>query len=307
MSIKSLSLYACLLTSLICTNANSTSLNDALIASYKNNPLIKSEIESLQSVDEEMPAAISGMLPSASSTLTRGKENVKTDTINSNDITDSKKIELIQPLFKGGRTYASIKKAKNRITAAREQFKSTEQQILFSAVESYMNVVSDKEAYDLAQNNTIVFKRQLEATQERFKHGEVTQTDVAQAKASLAKAQSSFISAESTLESSKATYEKVIGEEPHNDITMPNNPIAIYEKLDKLISVALTNNPAIKIAEYTLNESKNDISIQKSSLLPQLNAFANKQRNSGAITGSAITTTTDSNSFGLTLSIPVWL
>lgn len=288
-----------------CYNAKATSLNEALVSSYQTNPQIKSAIEALQSIDEEMPSAISGALPSASSSLQRGQISSTTNSIDTSGITDSKSIGISQPLFKGGRTYASIKKAKNDIMAAREQLKNTEQQILLAASVAYMDVVSNTEAYELAQNNKSVLAHHLEETKTRFDLGELTQTDVAQSKASLAKANSDLISTQRSLESSKAAYTKIIGQEPI-DVTMPKNPIEINGSSDELINIALANNPVIKISEYNLNAAKDNVTIQKSSLLPQLSAFANKERQQGVSATTSRTSITDSDTFGINLSIPIY-
>lgn len=291
--------------SLHCVNAEGTSLNEALVSSYQTNPYIKSGIEALQSVDEEMPSAISGALPSASAAMQRGKKNSKVGDTDTSGITDTKAIEISQPLFKGGHTYASIKKAKNDIMAAREQLRNTEQQVLLAAVEAYMDVVSNTEVYELAKNNQSVLKHHLEETKTRFDLGELTQTDVAQSKASLAKASSDLISAQRSLESSKAAYTKTIGQPPI-DVSIPLIPIEINGSSDELINIALANNPIIKIAEYNFNSAKDDITIQKSSLLPQLSAFASKERQQGLLTSSARTTITDSDTVGINLAIPIY-
>jgi outer membrane protein len=278
-------------------------LNDALISAYQKNPEIKSAILELKAVDENMPAAISGMLPSVSISAEEAKRNTTLNNIDKiKGGTDSQSIEITEPLFKGGRTVANIKKAKNQIFAARAKLQNTEQQVLLSVVEAYMNIVRDKELYELAQNNTKVMQKHLEAAKERFKLGEVTQTDVAQAKASLAKANSELIKASRSVESSKSDYRKIVGEEPIN-IQMPPMPAVIKGSRDDLVNTALANNPIVKSAEYNFKAAKNDISVQESSLLPQVDAFANKQRQDGL---TAIDTKLDNNTVGVRIAIPLY-
>lgn len=283
-------------------SAHATTLNEALASSYKTNPQMQSAVQALSAVDEEMPSAISGALPTAFATIQRGKLNSESSRTEINSITDTKKIEITQPLFKGGRTFSTIKKANNNILAARESFKITEQFVLLASVTSYMDVVRDREVFELATNNKLVFEHHLESTKARFEMGELTQTDVAQARAALAKASSELISAQSAFESSKAGYKKNIGEEP-TEIKIPQNPIKINGNVDELIGVALVNNPSIKAAGYELDAAKNDINIKKSTLLPELSAFANKQKQEGQ---SLISTKSDSSTLGLNLSIPLY-
>lgn len=282
--------------------ASATTLNEALAASYRTSPDLKSAIQELQAVDEEMPAAISGMLPTASAEVQRGKKHLQSGTTDLSGLTSTKSIQVTEPLFKGGRTYSNIKKANNEILAQREKFRNTEQQILLGAVEAYMNVVRDKEVFELAKNNKTLLENHLTATKARFELGEVTQTDVSEAKAALAKANSELISAERAYESSKATYKKSMGEEAV-DISLPKNAIKINGNIDELVEIALANNPAIKYAQYTLDASKNDVNVKKSVILPQISAFANKEKQEGVSFNGAPTNT---NVVGVTLSVPLY-
>jgi len=296
--------------SLNCAAASATSLDEAFVASYQNNPQIKSSIQQLQAVDEEMPSAIGGMLPTASIAGQRGVKSSKYSIANSAGITesglsDTRSIQITEPLFKGGATYAGIKKAKSDIMAAREQFRAAEQQVLLAAATAYMDLVSNEEVYTIAKNNKAVLAKHLSATKARLDLGEVTKTDLAQSKASLAKADSELISAQFTVESSKATYEKVIGIKPV-DIKMPKTPIEVRGNVDELVIAALANNPSIKLAEYNLDSAKKNIDIQKAVILPQVSAFANKQRQYGVLSGATQASTIDSDMVGINFSIPLY-
>jgi outer membrane protein len=284
-------------------NASATQLQEALALAYQSNPQIKSAIQELQAVDEEMPAAIAGVMPSVSANLDRGKRTTDFSPFQKIDgVTDSKTLEVTQPLFSGGRTYASIKKADNEIMAARHRLKNAEQQVLLSAIEAYMGIVLNEEFYRLAQNKKSVMEQHLEAANSRFEMGEVTQTDVAQAKASLAKADSELISASRTLESAHAEYKKVIGQPP-TDVKMPDSAPEVSTNLDEIVNKALENNPVIQSAKYTSDSANNAIAIEKSSLLPHVNAYANRQK----LDGSTFSTTdSDSKTIGVRVSIPLY-
>ena len=64
---------------------------------------------------------------------------------------------------------------------------------MFQAVAmAYLDVVRDQALVEVNRNNVAVLRKQLEATQDRFRVGEVTRTDVAQAESSLAQAMASW-------------------------------------------------------------------------------------------------------------------
>jgi len=75
-------------------------------------------------------------------------------------------------------------------------------------------VVRDQTLVEVNRSNEAVLKKQLEATQDRFRVGEVTRTDVAQAESSLAQATATRIASEGTLEVSRANYARAVGHPP---------------------------------------------------------------------------------------------
>src|SRR5690606_19264612 len=89
-------------------------------------------------------------------------------------------VTLSQNLFRGGQTVNATEQAESSVLAGRAGLTSAEQSILLNAVQAYMNVIRDEGVVGLNRNNVEVLKRQLEATRDRFRVGELTRTDVAQ-------------------------------------------------------------------------------------------------------------------------------
>ena len=65
------------------------------------------------------------------------------------------------------------------VSSTRATTLATEQSVLFSVAQSFMDVVQNQAVLDLSINNEQVLRRELEATQDRFRVGEITRTDVA--------------------------------------------------------------------------------------------------------------------------------
>ena len=86
-------------------------------------------------------------------------------------------------------------------------------------------VLRDEAVVQLNSNNVKVLRRELEASEDRFRVGEVTRTDVAQAEARLARSISDLEAAEGELISSRATYTRVIGNVPTNLQPPPPLPL----------------------------------------------------------------------------------
>ncbi len=106
-------------------------------------------------------------------------------------------IGLSQPIFRGFKTINGTKSAEANVEAGKQGLLAIEQDILFQAIQAYMNVIRDRQIVGLRQENLVVLKKQLGAADERFKVGEITRTDVAQARASVSEAQSFVAAAKS--------------------------------------------------------------------------------------------------------------
>ena len=86
----------------------------------------------------------------------------------------------------------------------------------------------------LRQNNVTVLQKQLDATQEQFKVGELTRTDVAQAQARLSGAQSNVITAQGQLNVSRSNFEHYIGRAP--ETSSKNTPCCLQFRQAKTAS-----------------------------------------------------------------------
>ena len=120
-------------------------------------------------------------------------------------------IGLSQPIFRGFKTINGTKSAEANVEAGKQGLLAIEQDILFQAIQAYMNVIRDRQIVALRQKNVEVLRKQLGAADERLKVGEITRTDVAQARARVSGAQSDVASAKSILAASVANYINVVG------------------------------------------------------------------------------------------------
>lgn len=284
-------------------NANAVTLNEALTLAYKNNSSLLAGREGLKATDEEVSQAFSEWMPSLTTSWERGGQEVSAGGIDSNNIQDTKSVTLSQPIFNGGGSIARIKKAKNEVYSARENLLNIEQDVLLKALTAYMDIVRYQEILKLSQNNKDVLAKHLEVTKERFNLGEVTKTDIAQAEASLARAETDTITSEGNLKSAIASYKHVVGEDPV-DIAMPTNPIVIEASLNDLIELSLQNSPSVRSIEHKLESAKNEVSAQRSYLLPVVDISANKTKQQGG--GFTGTLDLDTETYKLGVSIPLY-
>ncbi len=304
--------------------ASAEDLREALAKAYVGNPTLQAQRAALRATDESVARSLSGFLPrlQGSANVSRSDTNSLTTRTDDgrvvNDTTivgrnQSFQARLDQSVFNGFRDYNSKRENDSVVKSGRAQLLSTEQQVLTDTVTAYMNVIRDTAVLDLNNNNVQVLERQLEASNDRFRVGEITRTDVAQSEAALAGAVSSRIQAEANLEVSRAAYQRATGDYPGTLDSAP--PLPTFPAThDEAQAVAKAENPIITAAVYNEEAAKFAVKGAKGALLPTIDGFAQfDQGKSPSLTFDPIINgfvgarnSRRSRSYGLQLVVPLY-
>ncbi|MCB4825191.1 TolC family outer membrane protein [Roseicella aerolata] len=282
--------------------ARAQTLSDALAQAYSYNPALLAARAQLRSVDENVPQALAGWRPTVTITSTAGVVDGRVrslsgaapvfdpatgDFLGNRAVGVSNRIErdlytnsvtITQPLFRGGRTTALTRRAENQVLAQRARLLATEQQVMADAVNAYVSVIRFQEELRLNINNEQVLAEQLRATNERFRVGEITRTDVAQAESRLARARSDRSTAEGNLQVARATFQRVVGMMPQRLVAPQplRPPVANAQEAGQ---AAATNNPAVVAALFDEATRRDEIQAQIAQLLPTLGLTGQAFRN----------------------------
>lgn len=261
----------------------------ALSSAYVSNPELKARFKQQLALNESVPIAKSGFRPrvtlssTARRTLTRPDNTRPPNGSNGNAISDrsiSGAVAIEQSILSGGSTLADVKNAEESVAAGFEDVRSAEQNTLLSAVNAYLDLWARRAVVDLRRINEELLKKTLERAEARAEVGELTLTDVSQAKSSLADATANRISAEQEAFAAEATYIKVIGEAPAS--LEPPPPLVelmdMPEDLESFLTIAQRNNPDILRALATERAADHAIDVQKGSLLPSVDLSASASR-----------------------------
>jgi outer membrane protein len=260
-------------------HAETFSLNDALGAAYVSNPQLAAQRAALRATDETVAQANAGWRPTINATGSYGPEHTEISGIPpafgpateyENDHPLQGQVIITEPLFRGGRTYAEIGRAKALVRAGRAQLIGTEQTVLLASVTAYVDMVRDQAILDLRQKNVDVLKKQLNATQEEFSAGSLTRTDVAQSQARLASAQSDLTAAQGQIAISRANFEQVIGRPPPTLDARPVLPTQLPGTEDETLAQALRQNPVLVAAKETERAADYAVDDAIGALAPQL-------------------------------------
>lgn len=245
-------------------------LGAALAEAYRRNPVLQAARAKLRSIDENHEQAMAGFKPSLNTAADYTSTHNEFDNFTQNGDPKTLSLELTQSLYSGGSTLASVAQADNQIRAAQAQLSQAEQNVLLDAVTAYMNLVRDQQILQLNMNNEKVLGQHLTASQERFRLGDITKTDVSQAESRLARATADRIAAQASLKKSRAFFERVVGLAPL-DLQKPAPlSLPLPATAQDALQSAEKNNPAIAYARYTETAAKNATRAIEGTGLPQV-------------------------------------
>ncbi|HRJ70179.1 MAG TPA: TolC family outer membrane protein [Beijerinckiaceae bacterium] len=272
-------------------------IHGALSRAYHANPDLNAQRATTRATDEAVPQALSGYRPRVTGTVDTGVVDQTTRTrrsttvtnqftgqrafsVNHASVTDDiygprgVSVALDQVIYNGGRTGNQVRGAESRVLAARETLRNKEQAVLLNAATAYMNVLRDTAILNLRRNSIEVLSTQLRQTQDRFKVGELTRTDVALSEASLAKARGDAYLAESNLKTSIATYRQHVGDEPKK--LSPAQPVEKVLPKSKEAAVAMSQkeHPAIIAALHGVDQQQLQVKVIEGELYPTLSVRA---------------------------------
>jgi outer membrane protein len=253
--------------------ASAETLTEALSDAYQYNPQLLAQRALLQATDETVPQALAGWRPTVQFTGSAGREVADT-TASTGRSTQfltprSLDVNVTEPVWTSGRTPALIRQAEHTVLSQRAQTVATEEVVLFSVAQSYLDVVRDQATVELNINNEQVLRRQLEATNDQFRVGEVTRTDVAQAESRVALAVATRVQAEGNLQVSRANYQRAVGHLPGR-LEQPKERAELPATRDEALALARAQNPNVVIADYSAKASEDTVVATRAQLLPQV-------------------------------------
>ncbi|MFT9399075.1 TolC family outer membrane protein [Acetobacter sp.] len=264
-------------------------LQEALASAYLTNPTLQEARATLRAADEQVPTALAGWRPTVTGTVGLSYYKGISDYQGGGDSGAYNRrydtpgyqagVTITQPLYSGGKTTAATHQAVNQVMAARAHLISSEQKVFMDVVNAYVGVIQDEQLLQLNINNERVLQQQLRATNERFKVGEITRTDVAQAESAYATAKATRQQSEGTLQTAQATYMQIVGMAPPPNLVPPQPLVLPVNSSQSAVSLAVRNNPDVISALFTEASRKDSVAVAMAAIMPKISAEASYQRN----------------------------
>ncbi len=289
-------------------NASAQNLFEALSQTYNTNPTLQAQRAYLRSIDENVAIAKSGYRPTVALVGSYSDANRNSDILAQDGASKETSMgaTISQPVFSGFSTVNSVKAADRYVRAEQNNLYNVEQDVFLQASTAYLDVLRDTAIVDLQKNNEKLLKKRLDETQQRFNVGEVTRTDVSQAKARYSQAKSDRIASEGNLEASKATYIQIIGSAPENLETPRPLRDFLPQSYEDALNIAMSNNYTIKQAKELLKSKGYEVYANTGALLPQVSLEGSATKNKLDGDNYSGKPETDNYQWGVNMTIPLY-
>ena len=264
-----------LIAGLVASPALADNLRAALVSTYRTNPTLAGQRESLRATDAGVAIARAAGRPQVAASV-----GVNRDLTQSGSLRRLGKgpylsggVDLSYPLFSGGSVRNNINAAQTRVEAGRATLRAVEGDVFTEAVAAYMDVIRDRAIVELNANNVRVLTTNLEATRDRFEIGDLTRTDVAQSEARLQLGRANLATAQGRLSGSEQNYRRVVGRAP-DDLAPPPPLPPLPASGDEAVRIALVSNPDLISINREAVASGYDVRVARAARLPTVSAVA---------------------------------
>lgn len=275
-------------------------LEDVLAHVYLTSPRLEAGRAGLRAVDESVARARAAGRPFLTATSSFAGELAGSD--GAGLASQRQSLSLTQSLYSGGETRAAIARAENSVRAERARAQGLEQEVLLDAVAAYVAVTQALALLDLARGNEERLRLQLDATRDRERFGDVTRTDIAQARTRFARAVAGRLTAEGDLKTAMADYRRVVGEEPPASLSLPPPVEGLPASAEEAQALA-QDNWAYQAAVFELEAAHDDVAVAEAGLKPRLSltgalSYAEDSGTGGDPRSGAV--------IGATLAVPLY-
>lgn len=247
-----------------------------LTSVYQSNPSLQAARQEMKQTEELYPQARAGWLPNATVSTSLFSSNVESGNFSDGDgaTTKNASLNINQPVWRGGRTSAEIARSRALIRAGKSLLSSREQALFLDAAIAYMDVLRDRQLLALRVDNEKLLGREYASARERRQIGDLTETDVQQARSRRAAATASRLIAEGQLQASEANFGRIAGYMPPASIDEPSLRFIMPETPAAMQAMAEQNNPDLAIELYEKTAAEAGVKATFRELFPQISAFA---------------------------------
>ena len=300
--------------------ANSPAWSANLLEVYRlarnNDPTFEAARYTLEAVQQKIPEARAGLLPTVNVSGNDLHNNASTTfdpapTMTRDVRTWTWTLQLVQPLIRMQNLFA-YQESGYIVEQATAQFDQAKQDLILRVAQAYFGVVSAQEGIVANEAQVKAMGEQLAQATHGYKAGTHAVTDVYEARSRLDLATAQLVAARNDLASKCADLEKITGPVSYPLATL-RPAVAIPkpqpEDIQAWTNQALENNPTVRAQRAALAVAEAGVRRNRAEHLPTLDLTASHGKNysSGSLTTpNDYTTAVTSQQIGVQLNFPIF-
>ena len=304
--------------------AGAADLLDVYQRALQSDPSIREADATRLASREAKPQAWASLLPqlNGSASITKSKSDGgqllpgTTTVVDLTTDTTTKRYgaSLSQSIFHWDQ-WVALKRADEQVALAEATYRAAEQDLIVRVAQRYFNVLAAQDTLDASVAAAEAASRQLEQAEKRFEVGLIAITDVQDARAERDRTAADVISAKRSLATNQELLREITGEGV-DDLVAPGDNMVLKDPNptapEKWVSTAMEQNLSLIAARLNSDIASKNVDAARSGHLPSLDlnaTYGNTDNDVDTTIGtntSTRSTTQDSKSIGLSLSIPIY-
>ena len=190
-------------------------------------------------------------------------------------------VQIVWPLYEGGRTSAAVSEAEAQIKAARNGNIAARQDVIFSVLRAYEGVRATNAELSVAKHARTAAASYLATAQKRYKLGTALKSDLLTAQVSYDQSRLAERNAQDQLDNAREYLRILTGLPEGTDISIgpPAEPDMPTEPLTELKSEAAVRNPTLAALRDRVNSSRAAVSGEKAAYLPRFSLVLRRDWN----------------------------
>ncbi len=244
------------------SNSYSAELSSIVADTISAHPNVREQVHLFRQNIEDKEIAKSGWKPRVDLEASFGSFKGESPVTGPNSIDyESSRAELsvTQNLYNGSDTKYQVSQTEARINAALFEIYDTADNIGLEATQAYLEVLKQQRLYELAIKNVNSHEDILEQIQVRSLSGVGRRSQLEQTEGRVASAHASLIAQQNNLQDAATNFHQVAGRyvDP-STLIEPDLPVHPGLSIEDLTARALTDHPALQVANYNIQAAQAD-------------------------------------------------
>ena len=258
--------------------SGATPFDETLAAALGNSLSLQSSRQEWLAAREEIGTSVSTSEWRSTGTFTGSHTKKDAASARKSGFLDSQSvnatISLSKNIYDGGQTDQTSQLRQLQLGVAEAKLRAAEQQVLLSAIQTYLSVVKARQEVDLNQTNVDRLEEHVAAATVRLEAGASTQTAVAQAESRLSRARTTLVGSLAALSNAEDTFLSLTGTEA-GPVDAAINEGVLPMTLLEADESARRNHPSVALAKLSVDVARQQFNTLLASVRPKV-AFSLK-------------------------------